>query len=104
MNWNHIDLTDASHLVSLTIAGMIVAICVMLHYEALRFLGRTLGAHVHERIRVLLVMLGLLITHFVEIWYLRLPIYLWSKDRDLVYNSWFRRFSTRRRPKNAYGC
>jgi hypothetical protein len=65
----HATMSDhASHLVSLAIAGIIVAICVMLHYEALRFLGRTLGAHVHKRIGVLLVMLGLLITHFLEIW------------------------------------
>jgi hypothetical protein len=58
----------APHLVSLAISGMLVAICVLLHYEALRFLGRTLGAHVHKRIGVLLVMLGLLLTHFLEIW------------------------------------
>lgn len=64
----HATVSDhASHLVSLAIAGIIVAICVMLHYEALRFLGRILGAHVHKRIGVLLVMLGLLITDFLEI-------------------------------------
>jgi hypothetical protein len=57
-----------THLVILGISVMIVAICVMFHYEALRFLGRTLGAHVHKRIGVLLVMMGLLIAHFLEIW------------------------------------
>ena len=54
----------ATHLVILGVSAMIVAICVMLHYEALRFLGRTLGAHVHKRIGVLLVMMGLLIANF----------------------------------------
>jgi len=58
----------ATHLVILGVSAMIVAICVMLHYEALRFLGRTLGAHVHKRIGVLLVMMGLLIAHFLEVW------------------------------------
>ena len=58
----------AAHLIVLGISGMIVAICVMLHYEALRFLGLTLGAHVHKRIGVLLVMMGLLIAHFLEVW------------------------------------
>lgn len=56
------------HLVILVIAGIVVTACVLLHYEALRFLGRTLGAHVHKRIGVLLVMIGLLIAHFLEIW------------------------------------
>lgn len=58
----------AAHLVTLGISAIIVAICVMLHYEALRFLGRTLEAHVHKRIGVLLVMMGLLIAHFLEVW------------------------------------
>lgn len=56
------------HLVILVISGIVVTACVLLHYEALRFLGRTLGAHVHKRIGVLLVMIGLLIAHFLEIW------------------------------------
>ena len=54
-------------LVSLLAIG-IVTVCVTLHYESLRFLGRTLGAHVHKRIGVLLVMLGLLAAHGLEIW------------------------------------
>ena len=31
-------------------------------------LGRTLGAHVHRRIGMLLVMFGLLVAHMIEIW------------------------------------
>ena len=57
-----------THLVILAISGMIVATCVMLHYEALRFLSSSLGAHVHKRMGVLLIMIGLLIAHFLEIW------------------------------------
>ena len=56
------------YFVILIIASCIVSICVILHYEALRFLGSTLGAHVHKRIGVLLVMFGLLIAHILEIW------------------------------------
>lgn len=57
----------AANLVTLGISGVVVAACVTLHYEALRFLGRTLGAHIHKRIGVLLVMMGLLIAHFLEV-------------------------------------
>ncbi|MBK7353303.1 MAG: two pore domain potassium channel family protein [Nitrosomonas sp.] len=52
----------------LIIAACIVSLCVILHYEALRWLGSTLGAHVHKRIGVLLTMFGLLIAHILEIW------------------------------------
>ncbi len=48
-------------------AALAVAISVALHYEALRFLGRTLGRHVHKRRGVLLVMMGLLVAHVAEI-------------------------------------
>lgn len=56
------------HFIALAISGVVVTICVALHYEALRFLGRMLGTHIHKRIGVLLVMLGLLLAHIIEIW------------------------------------
>ena len=56
------------HVSVLVGAWLIVVLAVAVHYEALRFLGRTLGAHVHRRIGILLVMLGLLIAHMIEIW------------------------------------
>lgn len=56
------------HLVALGISGIVVTLCVALHYEALHFLGRMLGKHIHKRIGVLLVMLGLLLAHVLEIW------------------------------------
>lgn len=52
---------------ALVISGVIVTVCVVLHYEALRFLSRTVGVHVHKRIGVLVVMLGLLLAHIAEI-------------------------------------
>ena len=55
------------HLLVILIAGVAVTFCVILHYEALRFLSRIVGAHVHKRIGVLVVMLGLLFAHLVEI-------------------------------------
>ena len=60
--------TLLQHFLASALAIVIVFITVTMHYEALRFLGRTLGAHVHKRIGVLLVMIGLLIAHALEIW------------------------------------
>jgi len=72
-------------LVSL-LAVVIVLICVTMHYESLRFLGRTLGAHVHRRIGVLLVMLGLLVAHALEIWVFALGYMLadWAPDMGSI--------------------
>jgi ion channel len=55
------------HLYALIITSLVVIICVVLHYEALRFLSKTVGAHVHKRVGVLVVMLGLLSAHVLEI-------------------------------------
>jgi len=55
------------YLMALAISIVIVTVCVVLHYEALRFLSRTVGIHMHKRIGVLVVMLGLLIAHVLEI-------------------------------------
>jgi len=55
------------YLMALAISIVIVTVCVVLHYEALRFLSRTVGVHMHKRIGVLVVMLGLLIAHVLEI-------------------------------------
>ena len=60
--------TLLEHLLVGLLAILIVLTCVTMHYEALRLLGRTVGAHVHRRIGVLLVMLGLLMAHALEIW------------------------------------
>ena len=56
------------HVLVSLLAVVIVVVCVTMHYESLRLLGKTLGAHVHKRIGVLLVMLGLLVAHGLEIW------------------------------------
>ena len=58
---------QTAYLMALVISGVIVTVCVVLHYEALRFLSRTVGVHVHKRIGVLVVMLGLLLAHIAEI-------------------------------------
>ncbi|MDH5479205.1 MAG: potassium channel family protein [Nitrosomonas sp.] len=55
------------HFYALVITGLVVAICVVLHYEALRFMSQVVGEHVHRRIGVLVVMLGLLTAHVAEI-------------------------------------
>ena len=55
------------HIIALLISSGVVIFCVVLHYEALRILSRTVGGHVHKRIGVLIVMLGLLVAHILEI-------------------------------------
>ena len=60
--------TNLLHITVLLAAAVMIVICVTVHYEALRALGRTLGAHVHRRIGILLVMFGLLFAHMLEIW------------------------------------
>ncbi len=57
-----------------------------MHYESLRILGKTLGAHVHKRIGVLLVMIGLLIAHGLEIWVFALGYMLadWAPDMGSI--------------------
>ena len=55
------------YLMALAISIVIVTACVVLHYEALHFLSRTVGIHMHKRIGVLVVMLGLLVAHVLEI-------------------------------------
>ncbi|SES81506.1 Ion channel [Nitrosomonas marina] len=55
------------HLSALFISSAIVICCVVLHYEALRLLGHAVGAHVHKRVGMLIVMLGLLAAHVIEI-------------------------------------
>jgi len=55
------------HINALLLSSTIVIFCVVLHYEALRFLSHIVGIHVHKRIGVLVVMLGLLAAHVFEI-------------------------------------
>ena len=55
------------YLMALAISIVIVTACVVLHYEALHFLSRTVGIHMHKRIGVLVGMLGLLVAHVLEI-------------------------------------
>lgn len=57
----------AYHLLALAISASVVTACVILHYETLRLLSRTVGVHVHKRIGVLVVMLSLLLAHVLEI-------------------------------------
>jgi len=73
------------HLIVLVIAGMVVTFSVVLHYEALRFLGRILGKYVHKRIGMLLVMLGLLLAHILEIWVFALGYMILQHGAGLGY-------------------
>ncbi len=51
------------------ISGILVILCVLLHYEVLRKLSTVLARLVRlHRLRVLVLMIGLLVTHTVEIW------------------------------------
>lgn len=76
---------NLQHLIGFVISGIVVTFAVVLHYEALRFLGRTLGKHVHKRIGMLLVMLGLLLAHILEIWCFALGYMLMQHGIGLGY-------------------
>jgi hypothetical protein len=53
---------------SLAVTTLLVAISVIIHYEALRALTRVMiGRHVHRR-RLIGVVMGLLAAHTVEVW------------------------------------
>jgi Ion channel len=71
------------HVLVSLLAILIVVVCVTMHYESLRLLGRTLGAHVHKRIGVLLVMIGLLVAHGLEIWVFALGYVLAANAHDM---------------------
>ena len=72
-----------SHLIAIFISGIVVTVCVVLHYEALRFLSSTVGMHVHKRIGVLVVMLGLLAAHVLEIIIFALGYMAMQKSTEL---------------------
>ncbi len=78
--------TPVEHLLVGVLAGLIVLTCVTVHYEALRLLGRTVGVHAHRRVGVLLVMLGLLVAHALEIWVFALGYMLvdWAPDMGSI--------------------
>lgn len=84
-----------AHLIAVAISGVIVTACVVLHYEVLRFLSRAVGVHVHKRIGVLVVMLGLLLAHIVEIGIFALGYGTMQLSMELGYiaglneNKWF---------------
>ncbi|MBX3616603.1 potassium channel family protein [Nitrosomonas sp.] len=73
----------AYHLLALAISVSVVTVCVILHYETLRFLGRTVSIHVHKRIGVLVVMLSLLLAHVLEIMIFALGYMLMQKGAGL---------------------
>jgi len=83
------------YLTALAISIVIVTVCVVLHYEALRFLSRTVGIHMHKRIGVLVVMLGLLVAHVLEILIFALGYIVMQQDIGLGHitgvteGSWF---------------
>ena len=75
----------ALNLLAMLISGIVVTICVILHYEALRFLSRTVGMHVHKRIGVLIVMLGLLVAHLFDIALFAWVYLLMQRDTGMGY-------------------
>jgi len=57
------------NVLTLAACSVLAAICVGMHYESMRFLGRWMGRKRHQRRQgVVVVVLGLLSTHVVEIW------------------------------------
>jgi hypothetical protein len=53
---------------SMALTGLLVAICVFVHYEALRLLNARLANYASHRSGVLYAVLGMLVAHVLEIW------------------------------------
>ena len=69
-----------AHVIVVVVTVLAVGACVTLHYEALSWLSRRLGApaapHAHGRRRVLYGIFGVLSMHVAEIWVFGLAFYL----------------------------
>ena len=57
-----------ANVLGLFVGGVLAALVVLVHYEALNLLDRLTHALGNHRTRLLLIMLGLLSAHVVEIW------------------------------------
>lgn len=69
--------------VALSSIGLVAA-CVLLHYEVLRVISRVLARLQRlQRLRVLVLIFGLLLTHLVEIWIYALAYGLADGHGDL---------------------
>ncbi len=65
-------------------AILIVALCVVAHYEALSACGRYIPVLTHRRRRrVLILIFAVLLTHVAEIWLFGLGYFLLSRDTAL---------------------
>lgn len=63
--------------VSVAATATAVIVCVVMHYEGLRLLNRSLPLpHQNHRARVVILILGLLTLHIVEIWVFGTGYYL----------------------------
>ncbi len=62
------------------VTAVLVIACVMLHYEGLRMMSdRLLVPNTHPRWRVILMILGLLFLHIIEIWIFGVAYYIMLK-------------------------
>ena len=62
-------MLSAAYWITLAVTMLIVTLCVVLHYEALRLLTDYLPTpHHHHRRRIVILILCLLLLHIVEIW------------------------------------
>jgi hypothetical protein len=65
------------------ISVVLVITCVLLHYEVLRKISKVLAQLVRlHRLRVLVLILGLLLTHIVEIWIYSVAYWLLNGHAD----------------------
>ena len=66
-------------MVSLILSGAVVAVCVIVHYEALVILSRTIRGMNNHRVAILIAMFGLLIAHVIEIWIFALSYFVFGE-------------------------
>lgn len=59
------------------VSGLATVICVLLHYEALSIMSRRLPAiRLRRRARVVVAILGIMLTHVVQVWIFGLTYWL----------------------------
>ena len=57
-----------AYLIATVIAVLLVSLCIVTHYEALRLLSRMIDRPDRHRRRIIVMMHGLLLAHVVEVW------------------------------------
>jgi hypothetical protein len=74
-------LLNHMQLVMMTLTGVVVVLAVLLHFEALSFLTTFLPSlKIKSRMRLIILMFGLLTVHLIEIWLFAFAYFFFSHN------------------------